>query len=465
MINKKKLLLIAFFMTVPSLYGMEGEGQQIEEVEHEREKALIKQLEKRIEDLSCLKTPLAQAEAHYNFVLKSLKSLHEEDENFDLNQKTLKDYLLSLGYKESDQDLKKVLQRNSAVDDQDKITPDARTKFFNSLDDEATEIRTGLVFADFARRLTTLLRSKQFAPVAVPSFHEISSDPNATFKWQEKTKKLIDFIIADWQSIKNKEINFKNSDNLNLLLGMENQQLGEIETLIYPLKNMALAEFSARIDSREKRAELLSLLEGVAGYLDWLKTEFQTREAAVNNYLYGKNENSKFTQDYNKEVSIKTMHDYLNTVLVSSKKYTKTIDFILQKFGRLTAQECIDGKNSYIEQVKPIREVGELLSVIGLLNMGLSLRGHTLNGMKQSGLELGVYLKNKELKSAAKYVGASFHKKHLFGLILPVAIGVTYYGHYKTDTLRQKRDRLKNVITELEKPYQRQPAEDLEERG
>ena len=447
-------------MTGPSLYGMQGAQGRIEAVENH------KKLEKKIKDLSGLQTPLAQAENHYKFVVESLKSLDEEDGAFGQNFEVIREYLFNLGNLATDSILKKVLQKNSIVqDEENRITLDARIQLFNTLDHEAAQIRTNLVFTDFARRLTALLQSKQFAPVAVPSFHEISSDPNATLKWQENTKKLIDFIIADWQLIKNKEINFKNSDNLHLLLGMGDQKLGQIETLIYPLKNIALAEFSALIDLPEKRAELLTLLEEVAGYLDWLKKEFGNREREVNHHFYGKDENSKFTEGYNKKASIKTMHDYLDNILVSSKKYTKAIDFIFQKIGRLTSQQCIDGTDSYIEEVKPIREVGELLSVIGLLNIGLSLRGHTLNGMKQSGLELGVYLKNKELKSAAKYVGASFHKKHLFGLILPVGIGVAFYGHYKTDTLRQKRDRLRNVITELEKPYQRQAAEDAEVGG
>lgn len=439
MINKK-LLLIAFFMRGLSLYGMEADREVIDIIKD----PLLKILEYR-----------------YNLYSKSLKVLNEESEGqFDNNKNIVKDYLVKLGYDENGENVKKVLQKNSDADLEHKITLKARIKLFEALDHEATEIRTGLVFRDFAKKLTTLLQSKQFAPVAVPSFHEISSDPNATFKWQENTKKLIDFIIADWQSIKNKEINFKDSDNLNLLLGMNNQELGKIETLIYPLKNMALAEFSARIDSHEKREELLKLLEGVAGYLDWLKTEFGNREREVNNHFYGGNENIRFTEGYNKKASIKTMHDYLDGVLASSKKYTKAIDFIFQKIGRLTSQQCIDGTDSYIEEVKPVREIGGLLSVIGLLNIGLSLRGHTLNGMKQSGLELGVYLKNKELKLAAKYVGASFHKKHPFGLLLPAGIAVAVYGHYKTDTLREKRDSFKAVITELEKPYQRQHVED-----
>jgi hypothetical protein len=447
MMNKKKLLLMSLLIGLPQAYGSDKGKDQ-------REK-----LEEKIKELSGLQTPLAQAEAHYHFVLESLKSLDEEDGAFKENYIKLKNYLFELGYKNEDSYFKKVLQKNTEGVEENRITLDARIQLFNTLDHEAAQIRTNLVFTDFARRLTALLQSKQFAPVAVPSFHEISSDPNATLKWQENTKKLIDFIIADWQSIKNKEINFKNSDNLHLLLGMGDQKLGQIETLIYPLKNIALAEFSARIDSPEKRAELLELLETVAGYLDWLKTEFQTREKAVNNQMYGRDENSKFTEGYNKKASIKTMHDYLDGVLASSKKYTKAIDFIFQKIGRLTSQQCIDGTNSYIEEVKPVREIGGLLSVIGLLNMGLSLRGHTLNGMKQSGLELGVYLKNKELKSAAKYIGASLNKKHLFGLILPVGIGVAFYGHYKTDTLREKRDSFKAVITELENPYQRQHVE------
>lgn len=462
LIMREALLEYAFkssrFNSIQEELLLKGEENKEFEKALIQEKDQRKKLEEKIKGLSGLQTPLDEAENHYKSVLTSLKLLHEEDPRFDENREALKRYLCDkLEYDENDDNVKKVLQKNLDVYIENKITIEERIELFNALDHEAAQIRTNLVFTDFARRLTTLLVSKQFAPVAVPSFHEISSDPNATLKWQENTKKLIDFIIADWQSIKNKEINFKNSDNLHLLLGMGNEQFGEIETLIYPLKNMALAEFSARIDSPEKRAELLTLLEEVAGYLDWLKTEFQRREKAINNQLYSKNENSKFTKDYNKKASIKAMHDYLDRVVVASRRYTKAIDFIFQKIGRLTPEECINGGNFYIEAVRPVREIGGLLSVIGLLNMGLSLRGHTLNGMKQSVLELKTYFKNKQLKSAAKYVGASLNKKHLLGLILPVGIGVAFYGHSKTDTLREKRNRFKNVIIELERPYQKAP--------
>lgn len=428
---------------------MELQKDLIEKEENEE------QLKEKIKALSGLQAPLAKAEAHYDSVLKCLALLDEENQNFDQNCEILKNYLLELGYSEENSDLQKVLQKNTGVNQQDKISLKGRIQLFNTLDSNETQIRTSLVFADFAQKLTKLLALKQFASVEAPNFHDISSDLGAVLKWEENTKKLIDFIIADWQLIKDKKINFNGSNDLNLLLGMGNEALGKIEVLIYPLKNMPLAEFSVCIDSFEKRNLLLNLLQDIAGYLDWLKTEFGKREKAVNNQLYGRDENIRFTKDYNKKASIKTMHDYLYKILVSSKKYTKAIDFIFQKIGRLTSQQCLNGANSYIEEVKPIREIGELLSVIGLLNMGLSLRGHTLNGMKQSILELKTYFKNKELKSAAKYVGASFNKKHLFGFILPVGIGVACYGHYKTDTLRQKRDRFKNVITELEKPYQK----------
>jgi hypothetical protein len=472
--NKKKLLLIVFFIGLPQVYGSDEpkdlshrnpvrkkENDELTEEDLISKKGLVlrkeeneEQLKEKIKALSGLQAPLAKAEAHYDSVLKCLALLHEENQNFDQNCEILKNYLLELGYSEGNSDLQKVLQKNTGVNQQDKISLEARTQLFNTLDFNATQIRTNLIFTDFAERLTKLLVSKQFAPVEAPNVNQVFQNPNATLEWQENTRKLIDFIIADWELIKDGEINF-GCDDLNLLLGMSEALVGQIDRLIFPLKKMTLDDFSARIDSGEKRTELLTLLEQVAGYLDWLKTEFAAREKVVNDTLYNKNENIMFTEYYNKKASIKTMHDDLDRIAVASRRYTKAIDFIFQKIGRLTPEQRIGGANSYIEAVKPVREIGGLLSVIGILNMGLSLRGHTLDGMKQSVLELKTYFKNKELKSAAKYVGASFNKKHLFGLLLPVGIGVAYYGNYKTDTLRQKRDRFKNVITELEKPYQK----------
>ncbi len=436
------------------------EDEQLKNQLNEKNKKII-EINKPVQNLSGLQTPLAIAENQYNSVLRSLTVLdrEENEEEFQTNYEILKEYLVKLGYGEDNKDLKKVLQKNSNFNELEKIILERRIQLFNTLDFNATRIRTDLVFADFAQKLTALLEGKHFAPVNAPNFNEIFSDPNAIFKLQENTKQLIDFIIVDWESIKNKKINLNNSNDLKVLLGKNEEGLALIETLIFPLKNISLAEFSTRIDLPEKRAELLTLLGQLADYLDWLKTEFVTREKAVNKELYLKDQNLQFAENYNKKVSIKTMHDYLDRIAVASRRYTKAIDFIFQKIGRLTPEECINGGNFYIEAVRPVREIGGLLSVIGFLNMGLSLgRGILNGGMKQSALELQTYFKNKQLKLAAKYVGASFNKKHLFGLLLPVGIGVAYYGHSKTDTLRQKRDRFKSVITELEKPYQKEVA-------
>lgn len=462
LIMREALLEYAFkssrFNSIQEELLLKGEENKEFEKALIQEKDQRKKLEEKIKGLSGLQTPLDEAENHYKSVLTSLKSLHEEDPRFDENREALKRYLCDkLEYDENDDNVKKVLQKNLDVYIENKITIEERIQLFNRLDFNATQIRTNLIFTDFAERLTKLLVSKQFAPVPAPNVNQVFQNSNAILEWQKNTKRLIDFIIVDWELIINKGIKFSASKDLGLLLGMDEEKQGQIMTLIYSLKSLTLEEFSACIDSSEKRKELFDLLGEVAGYLDWLKTEFQRREKAINNQLYSKNENSKFTKDYNKKASIKAMHDYLDRVVVASRRYTKAIDFIFQKIGRLTPEECINGGNFYIEAVRPVREIGGLLSVIGLLNMGLSLRGHTLNGMKQSVLELKTYFKNKQLKSAAKYVGASLNKKHLLGLILPVGIGVAYYGHSKTDTLREKRNRFKNVIIELERPYQKAP--------
>ena len=394
------------------------------------------QLKKKIKDLSGFQTPLVQAENQYKFVKASLTSLDSEDEDFDENRQALKEYLLNLGYLEADTFVVRVLKKNSEEAEGNKrITLEERIKLFEELDQEATKIRTSLSFHNFAKKLTTLLQSKQFAPVAVPTFDEISGDRNVTSQWEESTQKLIDFIIADWEFIRNKIINLNIADDLLVVFGMNAEEFGEIEgSLIYPLKNISLEKFSAYIHSPDKEEKLLRLLAKMVDYFDYLKKQLQEREKEINDLLYSKNENSKFTQDYNKKASIKTMHDYLNTVLVSCQKYVNMIDFIFLKIGR---------RATAIEQVKPIREVGELLSVFGVGVIGLS--------MKKSAVPLSTHLKDKQFKLAVKdIIGASLNK---FGLVLPVGIGVALYGHYKTDTLGGKKAKFEGVIRRLKSPY------------